>query len=317
MTAAATAITVFHRVPDTPRFDTWLPGLVASARKAEGFVASRVSVHQDPRLDLAVEVTFRTEDLLHTWLDGPARNAVLRAGESRGYFTASSDLVIVGGGVPPVGVGVFLHSVAVGKEADFEAAQARIAEATAAFPGCEGTVLFPPDLAGEWTSLIRFRRGHQLAAWMRSRERAEALPDVRANLTRDSSEVTRTAPFGSTVRTDNGETKITPGWKIAMLILLTLYPSVMLLSRFFGPALGRLGVGPGVALWLSQIVSVAALQWLFMPAASRAFRRWLDPIDGASLRVSLAGAAVIVVLYAATLLLFASVKSLQFWDYGS
>src|ERR1700682_161785 len=159
MTAAATAITVFHRVPHTPRFDTWLPGLVASGLKPDGFVASRVSVHQDPRLDLAVEVTFRTEDLLHTWLDGPARNAVLRAGESRGYFTASSDLVIVEGGAPPVGVGVFLHSVAVGKEADFEAAQVRLAQKTAGFAGCEGTVLFPPEGAGGWVAVLGFRGG--------------------------------------------------------------------------------------------------------------------------------------------------------------
>lgn len=317
MTAAATAITVFHRVPDTPGFDTWLAGVVASAGNADGFVAARVSVHHDPRLDPAVEVTLRTEDLLHTWLDGSSRKAVLREGESLGYFRASSDLVIVEGSVPPVGVGVFLHSVAVGKEADFEAAQVRLAEKTSDFAGCEGTVLFPPDQSGEWMSVLRFRRGQQLAAWMRSQERAEALPDLRANLTRDFSEVTQTAPFGSTVRTDNGETKITPGWKIAMLILLTLYPTVMLLSRFFGPALNRLGVEPGITLWISQIISVAALQWLLMPAASRAFRRWLDPIDGAGPRVSLAGAAAIVVLYAATLLLFASVKSLQFWDYAS
>jgi uncharacterized protein len=49
---------------------------------------------------------------------------------------------------------------------------------------------------------------------------------------------------------------------------------------------------------------------------SRPFRRWLDPVDGAGARISLAGAAAVVMLYAVTLILFATVRELQFWDYA-
>jgi uncharacterized protein len=58
-----------------------------------------------------------------------------------------------------------------------------------------------------------------------------------------------------------------------------------------------------------------AMQWWLMPAASRSFSRWLDPVDGAGWRVSAAGAVAIVVVYAVTLTLFATVRELQFWDY--
>jgi uncharacterized protein len=316
-TAAASAVSVFRPAPNAEGFDAFVPDLLASAEKADGFVAARVSVHNDVRLDGAVEVTFRTENLLHAWLDSPARKELLRDGESRGYWQRSSDLVFVDGGQPPVGVGVVMHSVAPGKEHEFLAAQVRIAEATAAFPGSEGTIVFPPDSSGEWMSVIRFRRGHLLSAWMQSRERAEALPVVRASLTRNFSEVSRTAPFGSTVRIQDGQTKITPGWKMAMLVLLTLYPTVMLLSRFLAPSLDHHGVPPWLLLFISNIASVAMLQWLLTPVASIVFRRWLDPIDGAGVRVSVIGAAAVVLLYGACLIVFASVKFLQFWHYAS
>ena len=42
-------------------------------------------------------------------------------------------------------------------------------------------------------------------------------------------------------------------------------------------------------------------------------RRWLDPVDGAGLRISLRGAAVAVIVYAASLTVFATVEWLQYW----
>ena len=121
--------------------------------------------------------------------------------------------------------------------------------------------------------------------------------------------MTSTTPLGTTVRTEHGRIVMTPNWKSAMLLLLVLYPTVMTLSRFLGPVLDRIGA-PWLALWLSQVVSVSLMQWWLMPWVSRPFRRWLDPVDGAGWRSNLAGAAVIVVLYAATLLLFESLARL-------
>jgi hypothetical protein len=68
-------------------------------------------------------------------------------------------------------------------------------------------------------------------------------------------------------------------------------------------------------MWLSQIVSVGVMTWFLMPLITGWFRRWLDPVDGAGVRISAIGAGVVAVIYLLTLTLFATVKWLQFWDY--
>jgi uncharacterized protein len=318
MTVAASAITVFRSTGDSGGFELWLRELVGSAQSADGYIAARTSAHDDPRLEPALEVTFDSEDRLHAWLDSPVRKDLVRQGESSGYWQRTSDLVFVQDSDPPAGVGAFLHNVALGKEADFAVAQANIAAATATFPGSEWTVLFPPTAGDEWMSVVRFRTGHQLAGWMRSQQRADALTDVRAVLTQNFSEVARTTPFGSTVRTDDGRTRITPGWKVAMIVVVGLYPMAMLLTRYVVPVLeDDVGMRPWLSFFTSNVLSVALLQWLLIPLISRAFRRWLDPIDGSGLRVGLIGAGVVVLLYVVFIAIFASVKSIQYWDYAS
>lgn len=315
--APTTAVTIFHPVQDAAGFDTWLADLRASARGADGAVSTSVSVHDEPGLDWALAVTFSSEESLHGWLDGADRRAVLRAGQALGFWCRTTDLVLSEGSDAPPGVSAFRHSVARGKEADFRAVQSRLVVAASAFPGYEGTVLLPPDSGGDWLSVLRFRTAGQLSAWLRSPERDTALPGLRSSLTKGFSVVSSTTPFATTVRVQDGRTLMTPNWKSAMLVLLVLYPTVMVLSRFFGPVLDHAGAQPWLALWVSQIVSVSALQWWLMPAVTKPFRRWLDPVDGAGTRISLIGAGVVVGGYAVTLALFATVRWLQYWDFGN
>jgi antibiotic biosynthesis monooxygenase (ABM) superfamily enzyme len=304
MTAGASAITIFHPPSDPDRFGQWVLRYLACAGHSVGHVTARESVHGNRRLDWAVEVTFRNPDLLHAWLDCPERQAVLGEGEAHGCWRSASDLILAQDEPPPANVGIFLHSVAADNEAEFIAAQGDLTRSSSAFPGYEGTAVFPADSAGQWMSVLRFRTPDQLTGWIRSRERQEALPRLRGELTRDFAELPRSAPFGSTIRVEHGRTRITPGWKTAMLVLLCLYPTVMLLSKSLSPALDHLGVNQPLSLFVGNVIGVVLLQWVLVPTVSRSFRRWLDPIDGASARISVAGATVIVALYGALLALF-------------
>ncbi|MGO4649532.1 antibiotic biosynthesis monooxygenase [Nocardia sp. 2YAB30] len=314
MTAAATAVTVFHHPSDSMGFHAWLARMTEIAKAGDGFVDSSVAVLDGPQLESGYSVTFRSERAVHEFLDSTCRARLLVEGESQGFRRKSSDLIIVEGGLPPPGIGVFRHSVARGKEDEFAATESRLVASSSTFSGFEGAALFPTSEAGQWFSVIRFRTGHQLSDWMHSEERAAILPELRSELTEDFTADAHTTPFGSTLRTVDGETRITPTWKIAMLVLLVLYPTVMTLSRFLGPVLDEIGAEPWLAMWLSQIVSVALMSWFLSPAVATCFRRWLDPIDGAGWRISAAGAAVVVAVYVMTLLLFASVRWLQYWD---
>jgi uncharacterized protein len=235
----ATAITVLHRPVHPKGFDEWVLALRSVARTAPGFVESLVSVHADERLDYALAATFRTERELNDWLDGPARAAVLGDGATRGFQRASSDLVIVEGELTPPGIAVFRHGVAAGRDVDFVSAQGDLTEVSSGFPGYEGTVVFPAGVSREWTSLIRFRTERLLSDWLKSNKRQESLSSLRSTLARDFSTASHTTPFGTTVRIENGKTELTPSWKSAMLVLMVLYPTVMLLSRFLGPQLDR------------------------------------------------------------------------------
>ena len=311
--SAATVVTIFHPTNDSAGFTKWAGDLHATAGEATDF---RVSVLGESSLDWGIAVSFGTERALHAWLDGDARRSVLELGETRGILRATADLVITEDGQVPSGVGVFRHTVSAGREAEFIAAQAQLAGASSRFGGFEGCCAFAPGAGGESFSVLRFRTDDQLVTWLGSQERIDALGPLRSSLSREFSQVFATTAFGTTIRTENGRTAITPKWKTAMLILLVLYPTVMLLSRFLGPVLFELGARPWLVMWLSQVVSVAALQWVLMPWAGRRFRRWLDPVDGAGVRTTAVGAAVLVAGYLATLALFAAVQWLQYWDYS-
>ncbi len=308
MTVGASAITFFHPPPDPARFGQWMAGYLASARHTSGYVSARESVQAEGQLDWAVQVSFDSPDLLDAWLDSDERRAVLSEGTTQGYWRCASDLVLAGGELPPTNAAVFLHSVAAGKASEFVSAQSALTATSSAFPGYEGTAVFPADSSGQWMSVLRFRTAAALRRWIQSRERHEALPRLRDELTHDFAELALSAPFGSTVRVADGETRITPGWKSAMLVLLCLYPTVMLLSRSLAPALDHFGVRQVVAIFVGNVISVVLLQWVLVPTVSVPARRWLDPIDGAPARISAAGAAVIAVCYAVLLALFALVS---------
>ncbi|MEN4475242.1 antibiotic biosynthesis monooxygenase [Mycolicibacterium cosmeticum] len=313
---SAIVVTFFHRPADQTAFDAWAGELAAVARAAPGFVDAAVSVHTDPRLQLAVSATFGTERQLHAWLDSAAHAAVLRDGRARGLHRASSDLVVVEGECTPPGVAVFRHPVSAGREADFIAAQGDLTTASAGFSGYEGTVVFPgTGPGGEWLTLIRFRTENLLSGWLKSPQRMAALPSLRSALDHDFSTFSHTTPLGTTVRFENGKTEMTPSWKTAMLVLMVLYPTVMLLARFLGPVLDRFGAEPWLAMWLSQVASVSLMQWVLMPFAVARTRRWLDPVAGRSRAISVRGAAAVCAVYAVTLTVFASITWLQFWDY--
>lgn len=308
------AVTIFDGAADPEVFDAWISDVRSTAEAVPGFVAFAASISLDAPLDWALAVTFESEDSVHQWLDGATWKHLVRAAAARGFLRLSSDLVIIEGAVIPTGVAIVSSSVSSGMEADFQTAHIKLTTAASQFSGYEGTAVFPPGASGKWLSLIRFRTERQLSAWLRSPQRDEVLPPVRSSLTRDFSVLAQTTPFGTTVRNVDGKAKMTPSWKTAMLLLMVLYPMVMLQSRFVAPVIGKLGAQPWLSVWLSQILSVVLMQWWLMPAVSSWCRRWLDPVDGASRRISLRGAAVAVIVYAASLTAFATVEMLQYWN---
>lgn len=310
-TGAATVLVTWHPAPPD-----LLAAHVARAREAlAGTARVRPARPVGGGSEPGWAATFPTADAASAWLASAGHAALVDAARRDGVLRSRAEVLVATGEAPPPGVALFDHPVRTGGDAAFLATQRALLDRAERFAGHDGAVLVAPDDEVGWTSVVLFRTDEQLAAWLGSAERDEVLPGLRRTLAgRDFHAVTRSAGFGSVVTVDGAGTRVTPEWKTAMLVLLVLYPTVMLLSRFLGPVLDTAGAPPWLAMWVSQIVSVAAMTYALVPGAVALFRRWLTP--GALARTNALGAAVVLACYAATLAVFATVTWLQFWDFG-
>jgi antibiotic biosynthesis monooxygenase (ABM) superfamily enzyme len=310
---SATAVVLLHSLPAQSQVGS----AGEAARSMPGFQQLRLSV-TGGGLQPAAAATFDSAEDLVAWLDSDAYAAMLSDANNEGVLRKSSDILIVEGHRLPPGTAVFGHDAVEAQTADFVASERELVASCAKFLGFGSVVLLPPApeaAIGQWIAIVSFRTDEQLAAWCSSDERAHRLAELRMHLIKDSETLSVDAPFGSIVRIDHGAPRVTPTWKTAMVVLLVLYPTVMTLSRFLGPVFTDLGAQPWLTTWLNQIVTVSALSYALTPLATKVFTRWLDPVDGAAVRISALGAVVVAALYAASLWLFASARWLQFWDY--
>ena len=92
------------------------------------------------------------------------------------------------------------------------------------------------------------------------------------------------------------------GWKMAAVVLLGLYPTVMLLSIFVAPY--TRGWGAAVSMLIGNLLSVTILQYAVMPLLSRSFAPWLGAAPRRNPGRNVAGLALIAVLLAALTLAF-------------
>jgi antibiotic biosynthesis monooxygenase (ABM) superfamily enzyme len=72
----------------------------------------------------------------------------------------------------------------------------------------------------------------------------------------------------------SGETATSPKWKQAVVVLIALYPTVIFTSQ-----LGEWfwsGMNVYVAIFIGNVISIAILTWLLMPALTHRLASWLN-----------------------------------------
>ncbi len=193
---------------------------------------------------------------------------------------------------------VIVHRVPAAAADRFLALQDGFARAAEAFPGYQGTDVYPPagPASAEWVVLVHFADEAALRAWLGSPVRAEWVGRVRAEV----GDFRLATGFGSWFTGPAAAPP--PGWKMVLTVLLGLYPTVVLLSLTLGRATAPLGMAAG--LLIGNAASVSLLQWVLMPALTRALGPWLHAGGPGRRAKSLAGAVVIVVLLAGMAALF-------------
>lgn len=155
--------------------------------------------------------------------------------------------------------------------------------------------------SNQWTTVLRFKSPEALDQWFKSRRRLELLEQAKQFISQESIK-TMTSSFPGWLPVDEqGESP--PNWKVAMLVVLGLYPIVCLQIRFLSPALASMKLA--LANLIGNFMSVALVTWMTMPFLNMVFGKWLLPPKNSNrTQIELIGLAALILLFIGEVWLF-------------
>jgi len=182
--------------------------------------------------------------------------------------------------------------------------QRGVTEAAEPFHGYKSTEIYPPDggRGGEWVVLLNFEEESDLKAWVDSPVRGQWVDRFRREIGPFDIKV---APggFGAWFAgCMHGQQAAPPAWKMALVVLLGLYPTVMLLTLFPGPYTRPLGLA--VAMLIGNALSVSILQWVVMPVLNKLSAPWMAAQGEDKKALNRAGTVLIAALLAGLAIFF-------------
>lgn len=193
---------------------------------------------------------------------------------------------------------VIVHRVPLDRVERFLEIQRGIGESMGSFAGYQATDVYPPAEReqSEWVVVIHFDGPASLQLWLDSPERAGWVEKLHAEIGEFRLKTMPTG-FGAWFagQFDAGRP---PSWKIAMSVILALYPTVMTLSLVL-PNPNRFG--RAASMLFGNILSVCLLQWLVTPALAIAVGPWLRAKDR---RTTVLGGLLIAAALAAMAIFF-------------
>jgi uncharacterized protein len=290
-------------------FARWQQHVNSVVANVPGFVAHEIIPPSPPvQPDWVIVQRFETLADAQAWLGSSAREQLLA--EAKPWLLGTDDVhVFEDGEIPnaprPVSALISTH-VEPDRESAFRSWQQRMAAAQSRFPGFEGYRLEPPrpGVQDDWVTILRFDSEQHLNQWMESPERRKLI-DEAAEFTAATRIRTARTGFDSWFQIGSESTSTPSAWKQNMVVLLALYPVVFAFGRWFEiPVLvEREGWVRWQSLFVSNVASVIILS-LIVPRISNAFAWWLHPEGPDQKRLNLIGAALILALYGAWMLLF-------------
>lgn len=168
---------------------------------------------------------------------------------------------------------VIVHRVAARDREAFVTWQNTIADAASTFDGYQETDLYPPSAEDDpWVVVIHFDEADQLKAWVDSSLRAEHLARYEATNTNEFELKSLPRGLGDWFTQSQ-----TPAWKTMVTVLCGLYPTVLILAKVLGPHTSRFGFA--VSMLVGNVVSVALMDGVVMPALTKILGRWLRTKD--------------------------------------
>jgi len=273
-----------------------------------GFVEQRLMPPNPPlQVDWVILQRFATVADAQRWLGSVERQTRIEGAAP--MLIGRDDVHIVRddeGGMKPAPVSAMISTrVRPGKEAEYRAWERKIAAAQSKARGLQGYRFEPPvpGVQDDFVAILRFDSEANLNAWMDSPER-KALIEEAEPLTEEFHTRMVRSGFEQWFRDGDSGAAPLPVWKMDMVVLLLLYPIVFLWGVWIGVPLlaDRLHMPFAIALFVGNIVSVGLTGFL-VPWTANRLTWWLRPTKNV-VRMNLLGAALIIVLYAACVLVF-------------
>lgn len=315
--SAVTLVTHTNIMPGyTDRFVDWQQHLNDVLTTFPDYLDQTVIPPSPPlQTDWVIIQRFLTVEAARAWLQSQERQHLLEAiqpllvGQSDVHlFTQDSPA----GSPSPVSA-VISTWVKPGQQEAFLRWYRRISAVQAKFEGFQGYKLEAPipGVQDNWVTILRFDSDAHLEAWLNSEQRQQILQEANA-FSLDTHIRKVRVGFESWLKFTGAQQQSSPPiWKVNMLILLALYPTVFLFSIFAQkPLLIDRGVPFWLALFLGNAVSTIVLGWVVVPVLSKVFGWWLHPLKSAApARISQpwitwAGTVLILCIYAMLLLAF-------------
>jgi antibiotic biosynthesis monooxygenase (ABM) superfamily enzyme len=309
----ATIVTQTRVRPDCDEaFARWQEETSRIVAGFPGFIKQTVMPPSPPaQADWVILQRFADAEAALAWLRSEQRAARIRDAEP--MLVGRDDVHIVGdgpGGAQPMAVSAVISTrIKPGKEAAYRAWEQRIAVAQSRAPGFQGYRFEPPvpGVQEDWLAILRFDSGENLQAWLDSPERRKLILEAEEFTEEFHARIARTGfdQWFPLAAAGGGNATPIPAWKQNMIVLMLLYPIVFLFGVLVQtPLLSvRLALPFAAALFIGNVVSVLLLNYL-VPWTSTGFAWWLRPAARHRRRIEIAGAALVVVLYALMVLAF-------------
>jgi hypothetical protein len=254
-------------------FERWNARIRAAAERFPGHLGSEAQPPDEAHPDeWMIVYRFATPEQLEAWMTSPTRRSLLDEGDTLLVGPVREQRLVQA--TPGPGTVTAVMSQRVKRDAwdDFRRAHAEIALTMRRFTGFISCDLVEPipGVQDDHVVVFAFDSRQDLDRWLDSEERRKVLQLIEPLIEGERTLNVLGGFAGWFPLEGAGEPR---RWKQAVAVLIALYPTTLILSwvqRSFTPD------APWVpALFVSNVVGIAVLTWLLMPAVTRLLARWL------------------------------------------
>lgn len=255
-------------------FERWAEQVRSIAGTFPGHLGSELQPPSDAHPGEWVTVyRFGTQDELDRWLGSDERAALMRQGEALTDGPTREQRVSRVSQTSEVVTAVMSQRIRPENVARFREAEANIAGTMGRFPGFLSFEHSPPvsGVQDDYVISFSFTSRLDLDRWLESESRQEVLALVEPFVEGERT-LSVIGGFGGWFVAENEQPP--RQWKQAVSVLIALFPTTVLLSLV---QLEWFADVPWVpALFVSNVLGIAALTWLLMPRLTKWLQPWLE-----------------------------------------